>query len=312
MAGKKKHGGLGKGLDALFSEMDTAVPVEPASGGGKSKTADQSGIVSAGKEGKEQGIDSLPIDHIKPNSNQPRKNFRKEAIDELAASIKEHGVIQPIIVRPAKHGYEIVAGERRWRAAREAGLREIPCIRRDLTEEQNILFAMIENMQREDLNPIEEAEGLARMSEEYSMTQEQISARVGKSRPYIANSMRLLKLPKEVRELIAEGRLSGGHGKAILALESDKAKVELAKKAAEQSLSVRETEELASGGKAAKRRGRPAARGKDPNMARAEEEMKEALGTRVTIRDKGRKGAIEIEYYSRDELDRLIEILKNL
>ena len=295
MAGKKKPTGLGKGLEALFAEAtgDVRAP------GGKGKAAEASGAMQ------------VPIDDIKPNVNQPRKTFDKDAIADLADSIKEHGVIQPIIVRKAKGGYEIVAGERRWRASREAGLKEVPCLVRDLTDEELMLLAIVENMQREDLNPVEEAEGLDRMISTYGMTQDQVSKSVGKSRPYITNSLRLLKLPQEVRDLISDGKISGGHGRALLAVGGDKEKIRIAKLIVKDGLSVRDVEKVAADKKktTASKRGRPAEKNSD--VLQVEAELKENLGTKVNLKLGPRKGKIEIEYYGREELERLIDILRN-
>ncbi len=225
----------------------------------------------------------------------------------MAASIREHGIIQPIIVRPAGKGYEIVAGERRYRAARAAGLKEVPCIVRELTDRENMLFAIIENMQREDLNPIEEAEGLHSMAETYNLTQEEISKSVGKSRPYITNSLRLLNLEPEVLEMVRSGELTAGHGRTLLACTDPAKQIKLAKRTVKEGLSVRVLEALVSG-KPLRKKPRP--RTKDPNIAAIEEELKRSLGTKVRLVNNGKKGRIEIEYYSLDELDRLLEILK--
>lgn len=295
MAGKKKPTGLGKGLEALFAEATGDVKASE----GKGKTTEGSGATR------------IPIDDIKPNVNQPRKVFDKDAIADLADSIREHGVIQPIIVRKAKGGYEIVAGERRWRASREAGLKEVPCLVRDLTDEELMLLAIVENMQREDLNPVEEAEGLDRMISAYGMTQEQVSKSVGKSRPYITNSLRLLKLPQEVRDLISDGKISGGHGRALLAVSGDKEKIRIAKLIVKDGLSVRDVEKAAADKKkvTAARRGRPAEKNSD--VLQVEAELKENLGTKVNLKLGPKKGKIEIEYYGREELERLIDILRN-
>ena len=299
MAGKKKPTGLGKGLEALFAEASSDVKSSEAKGKGKNK-GDSAG-----------GATHIPIDDIKPNVNQPRKVFDKDAIADLADSIKEHGVIQPIIVREAKGGYEIVAGERRWRASREAGLKEVPCLIRELTDEELMLLAIVENMQREDLNPVEEAEGLDSMITTYGMTQEQVSKSVGKSRPYITNSLRLLKLPQEVRDLISDGKISGGHGRALLSVGSDKEKIRIANLVVKDGLSVRDVERAAAdkkkGSKA--KRGRPAEKNSD--VLQVEAELKENLGTKVNLKIGPRKGKIEIEYYGREELERLIEVLRN-
>ncbi|MGN0734977.1 MAG: ParB/RepB/Spo0J family partition protein [Anaerovoracaceae bacterium] len=297
-----KKGGLGRGLDALFAD---AVPVtdpvneerHEAEGREEDRTADS--------------VQYINIHDIMPNANQPRKTFSEEKIEELAKSIKEHGIIQPIVVRKKDKGYEIVAGERRWRAARKAELTQVPCLIRELSDEQNMLIAIIENMQREDLNPVEEAEGLNQMIVSFGMTQEQISRSVGKSRPYITNSLRLLKLPDYIKEEMSEGHISAAHGRTLIPVEDENLRRAICERIINEGLSVRETERLVSEqGKAKKRR--PAAKVKNPDVARVEEELKETLGTRVTINQNGKKGRIEIEFFSRDELDRLIELLKSL
>ena len=302
MAAAKK-GGLGRGLDALFAD---AVPVsdplkEEKKQDTQVRTEEQSG----------DAVQYINIHDIMPNANQPRKTFSEEKIEELSKSIKEHGIIQPIVVRKKGKSYEIVAGERRWRATRKAELAKVPCLIRELSDEQNMLIAIIENMQREDLNPVEEAEGLNQMIVTFGMTQEQISKSVGKSRPYIANSLRLLKLPEYIKEEMAEGRLSAAHGRTLVTVEDEDVRKALCERIIKEGLSVRETEKLVSeDGKGKKRK--PAARTKNPDVARVEAELKEALGTRVTINQNGKKGKIEIEFFSRDELDRLIELLKTL
>ena len=291
MAGKNKNTGLGKGLEALFGEIEGSVGV------GDGKT-DNSSL-------------EIDINEIKPNAGQPRKTFDKDALRELADSIRENGLIQPIIVRKSGSVYEIVAGERRWRACRLAGLEKIPCIVRELTDKELMLFAIIENMQRENLNPIEEAEGLASMMNSYGLTQLQISKSVGKSRPYIANSLRLLTLSSEVRALMQEGSLSGGHGKALLKISNEDKQLALAKRIVKDGLSVRAVEDITSEkDKPAKKQGRPA--NKNSDILAVEDELKEKLGTKVTLNLGAKKGKIEIKYYSRDELERLIELLKSL
>lgn len=290
MAAKKK--GLGKGLESLLMSTDISVD----------DTVDDENI---------EGLSRLDIDDIKPNENQPRKTFDPEKIEDLANSIKEHGVIQPLVVRKVETGYEIVAGERRWRAARQAGLKEIPCIVRELSDEQNMLFAIIENMQREDLNPIEEAEGLERMITNFGMTQSEISKSVGKSRPYITNSLRLLKLPNEIKDMMVDGKLTTGHGRALITIEDEDKAIEIAKKVAKEGLSVRKIEELANEKK--KKRGKPAKRApKSPDVLLVERELKDVLGTKVNLNMTGNKGVIEIECYSKDEANRIIEMLKSL
>lgn len=319
MAAKKSRG-LGRGLDALFGDMEvdvlknekaddpgvkeTVKMPEPGETAGTSSAAETPAVTAAG------GILYIDINDIKPNSNQPRKVFDEEKLEDLAASIKEHGLIQPVVLRSVGAGYEIVAGERRWRAARKVGVKTIPCIVRELTDEENMLLAIIENMQREDLNPIEEAEGLSQMIDTYGLTQDQVSKSVGKSRPYITNCLRLLKLPEAIQEFVSEGQLSAGHARAIVSAGGKEKQIVLAQKAVKEGLSVRQIEKLAKENKTGKTKAKP--REKNADVKRVENDLKEALGTRVTLNQKGKKGKIEIEYYSRDELERLIELLKTL
>lgn len=298
MAAPKK-GGLGRGLDALFADVPVKAPKETE-------------VIKNREDGDEKDtVRYVKIHDIMPNANQPRKTFNEEKIEELAASIREHGIIQPIVVRKKSRGYEIVAGERRWRPAIKAELSQVPCLIRNLDDEQNMLIAIIENMQREDLNPIEEAEGLRQMTETFGMTQEQVSRSVGKSRPYITNSMRLLKLPEYIRESIADGRISAGHGRTLIAASDEDMRKSIWEKMIKEGLSVREAEKLAAGSPGAKKR-KPASKRKNPDVARVEEDLKDIFGTKVSINAAGKKGKIEIEYYSGDELNRLIELLKTL
>ena len=297
-----KKGGLGRGLDALFADVPVKEPVvekKPAASKERSTTDDK------------DRVKYIKIHDIMPNVNQPRKTFNEDKIEELAASIKEHGIIQPIVVRKKSKGYEIVAGERRWRAAMKAELAQVPCLIRELDDEQNMLIAIIENMQREDLNPIEEAEGLHQMISTFGMTQEQVSKSVGKSRPYITNSLRLLKLPEYIRESIADGKLSAGHGRTLITLTDEEARKNLWSKIMAEGLSVRETEKLAAAEEKPKKK-TPLKKKKNPDVARVEEELKTILGTKVNINSKGNKGSIEIEYYTKDDLERLLELLKTL
>lgn len=298
MAAPKK-GGLGRGLDALFADVPVKAPKETE-------------VIKNREDGDEKDtVRYVKIHDIMPNANQPRKTFNEEKIEELAASIREHGIIQPIVVRKKSRGYEIVAGERRWRAAIKAELSQVPCLIRNLDDEQNMLIAIIENMQREDLNPIEEAEGLRQMTETFGMTQEQVSRSVGKSRPYITNSMRLLKLPEYIRESIADGRISAGHGRTLIAASDEDMRRSIWEKMIKEGLSVREAEKLAAGSPGAKKR-KPASKRKNPDVVRVEEDLKDIFGTKVSINAAGKKGKIEIEYYSGEELNRLIELLKTL
>ena len=292
-----KNRGLGKGLEALFSnsEIDT-----------------QEISVTKKEESEEKGISFININEIKPNQNQPRKSFNEEKLEELAASIIENGLIQPVILRKADKGYEIVAGERRWRACRKAGLKEIPCIIREFTNEQNMLIAIIENMQREDLNPIEEAEGLNQMIVNFGMTQEQVSKSVGKSRPYITNALRLLKLPSEIREMLLANQLSAGHARAIAGIGDTEKQIQLAEYAIKEGLSVREIEKIIKEENAPKKKISRKKAEKSADVRKVEDDLKQIMGTKVNLNQSGKKGKIEIEYYSRDELERLIEMLKSL
>lgn len=292
-----KNRGLGKGLDALFSSSEIKIPTEP--------TSDAERL-------ENRGISYIDINDIKPNEKQPRKNFDEEKLEELATSIKEHGLIQPVILRHSEIGYEIVAGERRWRACRKAGIKEIPSIVKELTDEQNMLIAIIENMQREDLNPIEEAEGLNQMIESFGLTQEEVSKSIGKSRPYITNALRLLKLPEQIRNFLSEGKIATGHARAIAGIPDSKKQVEIAEYVIEKELSVREIEKLIKELGSDKKKNTQKKAEKTPDVKRLEEDLKQIMGAKVNLSQKGKKGRIEIEYYSREELERLIELLKSL
>lgn len=311
MAAPKKAKGLGKGLDALFGDVEVT-PVKSADKKESSKQAkaDTAAKKSDETEASQGGVLYIDINDIKPNTGQPRKHFDEEKLEELASSIQQHGLIQPIVLRKLKTGYEIVAGERRWRACRIVGLKEVPCIVKELTDEENMLLAIIENMQREDLNPIEEAEGLKQMIDTYGLTQEQVSYSVGKSRPYITNSLRLLKLPEEVRTLTASGEISVGHAKALAAVKDRDKQITLAKKTAKDGLSVRQIELMAKETKAPARKVPKVKKSADEK--KIEEDMKNALGTKVNLNRKGKKGKIEIEFYSDEELERLIELITSL
>ena len=295
MAGKLKGMALGRGLDALFGDQEALDKAQEGTG--------DSGEAAPG--GK---IEYININDIKPNKKQPRKTFDEEKIKELAESIREHGIIENLIVRRAAVGYEIVAGERRWRAAREAGLKEVPCVVRDFSDEESMLIAIIENMQREDLNPIEEAEGLEQMIKTYGLTQDQVSRSVSKSRPYIANALRLLNLPEDIREYVSKGELSAGHARAILAAGGEKRQRELCREILSKGLSVREAERLASGEK--QTRALPRKKVKDKDIASVEDELREIYGTKITISPKSRGGVVEFAYYNTDELNRLIDMLR--
>lgn len=283
--------GLGKGLGALFEDVNIdSTEIE-------------------GSEANKEDINFIEIDEIAPNDSQPRKTFNKEKLEELARSIKTHGVIQPIVVRKQDSHYEVVAGERRWRAARIAGLSEVPCIVRELTDEQNMLVAIIENVQREDLNPIEEARGIRAMIEDYELTQDEVAKAVSKSRPYITNALRMLKLPDAVLDMVSAGKLSAGHARAILSAKEEE-QTEIAKHVETKGLSVREAEKLSKKGLSFDRKKPGKHPTKNAAVKQIESELSSALGTKVNLSQNGNKGKIEIEYYSREELEGLIEALR--
>lgn len=283
-----KRRGLGKGLSAL-------IPDEP------SRNNDE------GKDSK--GIIYIDINSIEPNEEQPRRQFNQESLLELSTSIKNHGIIQPIIVRRSEKGYQLIAGERRWRAAKIAGFKEIPCIVKDLKQLQSTKLALIENLQREDLNPIEEALAYKGLIDNHGLTQEEVSDVIGKSRSYIANVTRLLNLDKRVIELISRGELSSGHGRTLLGLENRKLQFEIAKVIVEKSLSVRETERLVKEMTKENKNRKEKKKKKDPSLIEIEETLRKALGTKVQISSGRKKGKIEIEYYSLEDLERIIEVI---
>ncbi len=290
--------GLGKGIGALF--------------GGD---IDETGIIERDidliNDTAKENVTMLKISRVEPNKEQPRKVFDEEKLNMLADSIKKHGVIQPIIVKDTKSGfYQIVAGERRWRASRIAGLKEIPAIIRSYDELATMQIALIENLQREDLNPIEEALGYKALLDEFSFTQEQVSEQVGKSRSAIANSIRLLALPQQVREMLEKKELSSGHARAVLAVNDDESKLLLAQKIVENSLNVRQAEQLAKALNAPKKekREKPLTQ-LDIQIGEIQKRMSEILGTKVKIQNGAKKGKIEIEYYSENDLERLLKIL---
>lgn len=285
MAPKKKSG-LGKGLDALF--LDNSVETQSGS------------------------TVTLGINEIEPNRDQPRKYFDDEALSELSESIALHGVIQPLLVRPISDGgYQLIAGERRWRASRMAGLTQVPVVIKEMTDSEAMELALIENLQREDLNPVEEAEGYKLLMDTYSLTQEQAAERVGKSRPAVANALRLLVLPKNVIELLKENKLSSGHARALIPLKDEKLILELCKEITERELSVRETERIVKSlltPKKDKAEKKPKKR--DPYYDECELSIREVLGRKASINvKKGNKGTIEIEFFSKDDLNKILKSL---
>ena len=283
-------GGLGRGLDSLFED---AAPVF---------------------ESEHAAVETLPLREIEPDPDQPRKTFDEEALGELAASIAEHGLLQPIAVRPKKvgPGYIIIAGERRWRAARLAGLDEVPVIIKDVTDEQAAALALIENLQREDLNAIEEATGYKQLMERYGMTQEQVAKRVGKSRPAIANALRLLNLPQKVMDMVGEGEVSPGHARALLAFDDQDRIVEIAQKVKTGKYSVRDIERMAKNQdekkeKAAKAPEEPAWGGKSAFLTEMEIAMSMEMGRKVRIIPNGEGGTLQIQFWDEEDLKSLAE-----
>ena len=254
----------------------------------------------------------IPLSKIVPNPYQPRKEFDEQALSELADSISKHGLLQPLLVRPlALGGYEIVAGERRYRACRMAGITEVPVIIRELTESETMELALIENLQREDLTPLEEAEGYQALMSEHGMTQEEVAQSVGKSRPAVANALRLIKLPDSVKELLKENKISAGHARALLSLNSEEEMLELAELIVQKDLSVRQTEKLCK--QAAREKPEPSAPEKKPSFySMVELALNEALGRKITVsKNKGKEGGVlQIEFYSDEELTELSNKLK--
>lgn len=279
---EKRKGGLGKGLDALFAD-----------------TGSETGSVGR-----------IRISEIEPDLSQPRKNFNEDALAELARSIEAHGVLQPLLIRPTASGmYRIVAGERRWRAARMAGLSEVPAVVRELSEAEAAQVALVENLQREDLNAIEEARGFQQLTERYGLTQEQIADAVGKSRPAVTNALRLLSLPGEIVKLVETGDLSAGHAKAILSAE-EKNRLALAKRIVSEGLSVREAEKLASK-KEKPAKQAPAAFPKNSWYKEMEIALTEETGRPVKITEGKKGGVLEIPFYNKQELAEICERLAN-
>lgn len=279
--------GLGKGLGTLF-ENEAEEVQQP-----------------------KNGVVRLKINSVEPNKNQPRKNFDSDKLDALASSIKEHGLIQPIIVTEGKNGiYKIVAGERRWRAAKKAGLKEISAVIDEYSDEEVAEIALIENLQREDLNPIEEALGYHQLLEDFNLTQELISQKIGKSRSAIANSLRLLSLDDQIKKLLISGEISSGHARAILSLESTELRLALSKRIIEDNLNVRQAEEIAKQlNKKRPQKQKKETTAGDIEIENLENRIASTLGTKVKISHSPKKGRIEIEYYGNDDLDRILGLL---
>lgn len=283
---KKKIGGLGRGLDSLFADLP--------------------------EEESTDGISTLPVREIEPDPDQPRKNFNEEALSALAQSITENGLLQPIAVRPKKAGpgYTIIAGERRWRAARIAGLDEVPVIVKNVTDEQAAALALIENLQREDLDPIEVAEGCRRLIDQYGLTQEQAAMRLGKSRSAITNTLRLLGLPDDVRDAVRAGAITTGHAKALLGLPSAEMMSAAAKQVVEKNLNVRQTEALCRKLAKPPKEPKPVDAFIRPVLAtEVEAALKEVTGSEVHVDYKNGKGSLRIDFYSDEQLRRYADLL---
>jgi len=257
---------------------------------------------------KEESYTELEVDELRPSPLQPRMRFDEKGIEELAQSIRKAGVLQPIIVIPEGEKFRILIGERRWRAAQKAGLRKVPVLIRNIPKEQQLEVSLVENLQREELNPIEIARAYERLTEELGYTQEEVGEKVGKDRASVANFLRLLKLPSEIQESIQDGKISMGHAKILLSVEDSKAQLDLVKRIVQKGLSVRATENLVA--KFNKQLSPSRKRNPDPNLEAVQEELLKALGTKVVISGNQKKGIINIFYYSLDELNRISEFIK--
>ncbi len=255
------------------------------------------------------GVSEISINEIEPNTNQPRKNFDQEKIRGLAESIQQHGVVQPIIVKKLDKGYSIIAGERRWRASKIAGLKTIPAIIKDMSSREIMEIALIENIQREDLNPIEEAEAYQKLMEEHGLTQESLSKLVGKSRAAIANSVRLLSLSEKVKEMLVDELLTPGHARTLITIDNAEKQGKIAGEIIEKRLSVRETEKFINEHIREREKKKKNPTLKDPAIIDMEEKLKSLLGTKVDLQHRLNKGKIIIEYYSNDEFDRIIDLI---
>lgn len=263
-----------------------------------------------GRETFDEGlVRDLPVHEIRPSRLQPRSQVSPEDVEELAASIVDRGVLQPIVVRPADDGYELVAGERRWRAAMAAGLQVVPAIVKNLSDQDALEVALLENIQREDLRPLEKARAYLRLQQEFGMTQDQIAARLRKSQAAIANTLRLLQLPEEVQESLDKGRITEGHARALLALLAPQAMKDACQEVERRKLSVRQTEQLVRRWGISRGIQRRSRRAVDPNVAAVEAELSAGLQTRVAIRQGRRRGHVLIEFYSPDDLDRIVSML---
>lgn len=311
MAGKKS--GLGRGLDALFPEK--TVQSKPKTV--KTVKEEKKVAVDTKKSSQQEtsnGERMMKISMIEPNREQPRKKFDEDALQELSESIKQYGILQPLLVSDKKDYYEIVAGERRWRAAKMAGLKEVPVVVKEFSTHEIVEISLIENIQREDLNPVEEAMAYKRLIDEFHLKQDEIAERVSKSRTAVTNSMRLLKLDSRVQQMMVDEMISAGHARAILAISDPEQQYNAAMKVFDEKLSVRETEKLVKSILTPTKK-KPVVSNptEDAIYESLEEKMKGITGTRVFIhRKKNNKGKIEIEYYSRDDLDRIIDLFESI
>ena len=310
-----KKGGLnrGKGLESLIPQTKST---SSSSAGAESKAKPEVKIVEKVVEKiVEKPVDQfLKTSEIVPKDNQPRKEFEEDSLAELAASIKQHGVLQPILVQKKGKYYEIIAGERRWRAAKLAGLKKIPVVIKEFSEQEAAEIALIENIQREDLNAIEEAQAYKRLIEEFGLKQEELADRVAKNRSTVTNAMRLLNLPEDVQEMVSKGDLSSGHARTLLPLPDDVSMRNAASLIISEHLSVRQTEQMVKRMVSAPLKPQKKTNPQmDAVFAAAEERLKSITGTKVSIhRGAGKRGKIEIEYYSQDELDRLLELFERI
>ena len=295
-----KRNGLGKGLDSLIPNK-TASPAKE--------------INLPKKEEKEPGTGEIlvKINEVEPNRDQPRKEFDEDSLMELADSIKQFGILQPLIVQKKKDYYEIIAGERRWRAAKLAGIKEVPIIIKEYTDQEIVEISLIENIQRENLNPIEEAMAYKRLLEEFNLKQDEVAERVSKSRTSVTNSMRLLKLSSRVQQMIVDDMISTGHARALLAIDDEEQQFMLANKIFDEKLSVRETEKLVKALKNPKKEIKKTRTEHTFVYDNIEEQMKNIIGTKVSVNPKANgKGKIEIEYYSEDELERIYDLIMSI
>lgn len=317
MSMAKVKRGLGKGLGAFFGdEVVQEVKEEHAEALEAEQGSTSSGRTAVQKKEKEKsGELHVKLTKIEPNREQPRKDFNEEQMQELADSIRQYGILQPLLVQKKGDFYELIAGERRWRAANMAGLKEVPVVIREYNEQQAVEISLIENVQREDLNPIEEAQAYQRLIQEFHLTQEEIATRVSKNRTTITNSMRLLNLGEEVQKMLVNGQISSGHARALLGIEDKDVQLQVAQKIERERLSVREVEKLvkAMGKEPRKKKEDPKDEALELIFRDLEDRMKSIMGTKVNISRKDKnKGRIEIEYYSESELERIVELIESI